>query len=110
MEYDRSLVCCTVPLNSMEVNEVLRRAGCRDKWEDEQHEDTVDDEVLKKATLMLKSKNGVSWAIDDVTGGQLDANLVVKARQLEMEYFRNMQVYEKVPRSWAAGCKIIKTG
>ena len=93
----------------MQVNEVLQRAGCPKKWEDVQHEDTLDDEVLQHETMLLKTKDGITWAYDDVTNGQLDPDLVTKARQLEMEYFRGMKVYDKVPRSSAAGCKIIRT-
>ena len=38
-------------------------------------------------------------ASDDVSGAALDPKLVVKARQLEMDYFRKMGVYHKVPRN-----------
>ena len=37
-------------------------------------------------------------ASDDVSGATLDPKLVVKAKQLEMDYFRKMGVYHKVPR------------
>ena len=37
------------------------------------------------------------WATDDVTGHQLDPKLVLKARQLEVEYIREMRLYDKVP-------------
>ena len=39
----------------------------------------------------------------------LDAELVKKARELEMDYFRRMVVYNKVDRSEARGRKIIRT-
>ena len=35
---------------------------------------------------------------DGVSGAALDPKLVVKARQLEMDYFGKMGVYHKVPR------------
>lgn len=49
--------------------------------------------------------------IDDVSGKPLQHALAIKARKLEMEFFRKMHVYEKVPRWHAreAGCKVITT-
>ena len=47
--------------------------------------------------------------VDDVTGGRLDQKLAMKARKLEMDFFRRMKVYTKVSRLSAAGCKIITT-
>ena len=94
-EYDLSLLCCTTPLNSIQVNEVLQNAGCPEKWCDMQHEDTVDDDLLQHETMLLKTKDGITWAYDDVNGSSLDPSLVQKARQLEMDYFRRMQVYER---------------
>ena len=48
---------------------------------------------------------------DDVTGQTLDKKMAVEARKLEMQFFRNMKVYDKVPRWMAArdGCKVITT-
>lgn len=40
---------------------------------------------------------GIAW--DDISGKDLDVNKVVEARKLEMGYYRNMEVYEKVPLS-----------
>ena len=39
--------------------------------------------------------------IDDVSGRVLDHELAVKARKLEMDFFRKMRVYDKVPRAAA---------
>ena len=49
--------------------------------------------------------------IDDVTGQTLDKKMAVEARKLEMQFFRNMKVFDKVPRWMAArdGCKVITT-
>ena len=49
--------------------------------------------------------------LDDVTGQTLDKKMAVEARKLEMQFFRNMKVYDKVPRWMAArdGCKVITT-
>ena len=49
------------------------------------------------------------WAKDDITGVDLDAELVMEARQLEMSYFHKMRVYDKVPRSAAKGKPIVRT-
>ena len=46
-----------------------------------------------------------------MTGQSLDKDMAREARKLEMQFFRNMKVYEKVPRWMAArdGCKVITT-
>ena len=41
------------------------------------------------------------WATDGVTGGDLKANKVREARKEEIEYFRRMQVYDKINRKAA---------
>ena len=46
---------------------------------------------------------------DDVKGAWLDKEEVVKARRLELEFFRNMGVYKKVAAAEARGHKIITT-
>ena len=40
---------------------------------------------------------------DDVKGGSLDRNEMIKARKLEVAYFKRMGVYTKVPRNEAKG-------
>ena len=49
--------------------------------------------------------------VDDNTGKQLDFKMAVEARKLEMKFFRDMQVYTKVPRSeaYVNGSKVITT-
>ena len=49
--------------------------------------------------------------IDDVSGRVLDHELAVKARKLEMDFFRKMRVYDKVPRDAATrdGCRVTST-
>ena len=37
------------------------------------------------------------------------SNMAVEARRVEIEYFRKMMVYKKVPRSMARGHKVITT-
>ena len=50
-------------------------------------------------------------AYDDVSGAPLKAELVTKARRFEIEFFRKMGVYEKVPRAqaWAKRQQVIGT-
>ena len=50
-------------------------------------------------------------AFDDVTGMTLEAGKVKEARSKEIQYVRDMRVYDKIPRSMATskGWKIIKT-
>ena len=45
---------------------------------------------------------------DDVTGQTLHKKTAVEARKLEMQFFRNMKVYDEVPRWTAArdGCEV----
>ena len=109
MAYDETLLCCTIPLNELQMSKVIGDAGCPVAWKDEQHEDTEDDAILKKELELLKAKDGIEWAADDITGANLDPRLVKAARALEMAYFRSMGVYEKVPKSDAIGHKLIKT-
>ena len=40
--------------------------------------------------------------VDDITMKPLDKARAIEARRLEIEFFRKMKVYEKVPRSQAA--------
>ena len=56
-----------------------------------------------------QQNSGTGYAWDDVTGAALDAQEVRRAREDEMEFIRNMRVYDKVPRSWAwrAGKRVI---
>ena len=46
---------------------------------------------------------------DDVLNKPLDKEEAIKARRLEIDFFRARKVYEKVPRHLAAGHKIIST-
>ena len=45
----------------------------------------------------------------DVHGKWLDKNRAIEARRLELEFFRKMGVYTKVPRSMAGESKVITT-
>ena len=48
--------------------------------------------------------------IDDVHGGKvLNKDMVIQARRLEMDFFKKMKVYKKVPKAEAKGHKIIST-
>ena len=47
----------------------------------------------------LYAQHGVEYAVDDVSGAALDPEAVRKGRQVEMDYFSGMRVYDRVPRS-----------
>ena len=47
--------------------------------------------------------------VDDISFKKLDKSKAIEARKLEVEFFRKMNVYRKVPRSKAKGQKIIAT-
>ena len=68
--------------------------------------------VLTKADPHLKHELYQDFEfIDDVSGRVLDHEFAVKARKLEMDFFRKMRVYDKVPRAVATrdGCRVIST-
>ena len=50
-------------------------------------------------------------AFDDVTGMKLEAGKVKEARSKEIQYVRDVRVYDKIPRSQAQrqGWKVVKT-
>ena len=56
------------------------------------------------------ASEGVEYAYDDATNAHLDAKLVRDARGLEIQFFKDMGVYVKVPRAEQRKCngKIIK--
>ena len=65
--------------------------------------------MLREQLFKLGCRNGVMWAKDDITGVDLDPKLVIDARELEMDYFRKMRVYDKVPREQSEGKPMVKT-
>ena len=48
---------------------------------------------------------------DDVSGKTLNGRRAIESRGVEMEFFKKMRVYEKVPRWYAQrdGCEVITT-
>ena len=109
IEHDKNQTAKTNALNSLQLQKILVDHGCPTHWIDRQHEETIDDEIMRNELNALRVKNGESWAVDDITGKVLDAAAVKEARALEMEYFHKMKVYTKVPRSISRGKKVIKT-
>ena len=55
--------------------------------------------LLKQEMDGLTCKNGYETAWDDVTNAPLNPVIMRKAREVEMEYFERLGVYERVPRS-----------
>ena len=77
-----------------------------DTWHDE--DGGCDDRVVRpqKGVTLLKQEidgltceNGYETAWDDVSNAPLNPVLMRKAREVEMEYFERLGVYERVPRS-----------
>ena len=94
-------------LNMVQLQRIAAECECPPHWVDLHHSDDENDDMMNKELFALRVKNGEAWATDDVSGAILDPNEVRKARALEIEYFRKMGVYTKVPRSRARGCNII---
>ena len=65
------------------------------KFNDDQRESPHADAVDER----LKSLYADVEFFDDVNGGQLNKELVVQARKLEMAFFQKMGVYTKEDRS-----------
>ena len=69
-----------------------------------------DPEEARSRVEMIKAIE-FGEAFDDVSGVRLDAALVKKAREEEMDYIRKKEVYTKIPRQQAErdGIKVIKS-
>ena len=93
-----------------------------EKWADYIHEidghgvdalpeDRQGENILINKLCSLYVQHGIEEAIDDVSGACLDPALVKAGRILEMNYFKDMKVYERVPRTHLAttGGKLIGT-
>ena len=59
-------------LSSVQVKEALKTQLLYDKYVGKLHEDGLDDKALEKELALLTSKNGQDWAVDDVSGVDLD--------------------------------------
>ena len=79
-------------------------------WDDNTHEryghgddagtdDRTGEEILKGLIMSLYIQNGVEMACDDVSGATLDPGMVHAERKTEMDYFKDMVVCDRVPRS-----------
>ena len=64
---------------------------------------------LTRVTNNKSVSESIAW--DDLTGMRLSADKVIEARGKEMQYVRDMKVWEKIPRrvAQARGWKVIKT-
>ena len=67
-----------------------------------------DSEAAKDRKLMEHLYSGKEF-YDDVHGDRLDKNRAIEARRLELEFFRKIGVYTKVPRSNAGTSKGMQT-
>ena len=55
-------------------------------------------DMLHQMLGKLSQKDGSYMAWDDVSNVPLNPDLVKKARQVEMDFFKKMHVYDRVPR------------
>lgn len=106
--HDASGLAATKLLSYEEVEDIAKDAIDLSKCVEDQHTPGEADEILLKETYAIRQKDGHVAATDDVTGAQLDPELVRQARELEIEWFRKKQVYTKVPRHEAEGYKVVK--
>ena len=53
--------------------------------------------ALRRELMKLAYTDSGAWAQDDVSGVELDPELMKKAREVEMTFFRKMAVYTRVP-------------
>ena len=74
-------------------------------------DDNAGEDLLAGELSTLYVQHGVESAVDDVSGAMLDPKMVRAGRDVEMGFFRDMGVYDCVPRSEqvATGGKIIGT-
>jgi len=87
---------------SMDVTQVMSRLM---KIEEGSPHETEETETQRWQELY----EGLEF-IDDVhEGRRLEREKVIQARKLEMDFFKRMGVYEKVPKNMATGHKVITT-
>ena len=107
-DYDKKGTCCSRELNSIELRKIISEAGFPEHWNDDYHNDSSEDMMVRKEMMMLAVREGMAYAQYDITGAALPADLVKEARKLEIEYVTKMGVWTKVPKSEAKGKKIIR--
>ena len=73
--------------------------------------DRQGENILVQELCSLYIQHGIEEAVDDVSGALLDPGLVRAGRTLEMKYFKDMRVYDRVPQTHIAttGGKLIGT-
>ena len=67
-----------------------------------------DDDAARDREVMEHLYSGKEF-FDDVHGKWLDKDRAIDARRLQLEFFRKIGVYTKVPRSIAGESKVITT-
>lgn len=55
--------------------------------------------ILHNELRSLCVQYGIEEAVDDVAGALLDPGMVRAGRGVEMDYFKSMRVYDRVPRA-----------
>ena len=118
LEHDRSGMVESGALHAVEVKSMIQNGSFPSHWVEDYHEldgvakkagDKKGEEMLREQLFKLGVRGGVCYARDDITGADLDPDLVKEARELEMKYFREMRVYDKVPREQSIGKPTVKT-
>ena len=61
--------------------------------------DRTGEGILDAHVSSLYAQHGVKYVSDDVSGADLDPKLVKAGRAVEMGFFENMVVYDRVPRA-----------
>ena len=109
IDHDEKGVVTTQLMNLCQLSEVRHDIGYLAHWKDCQHDDDDHDKLMKAELVTLGCRNGVGWAVDDVSGSILPADGIVKAREEEMHCCKKIGVYVKVPRALAREYKIIRS-
>ena len=123
--YDDTGKVCSMDLNMNQLSSIVNKMKKetdeiekKEHWIDNKHEEDgtgkrepEGENKLNGAMNLLKHDVEGIEAYDDVTKGKLDVAEVIKARALEMKYFKDKGVYVKVPREHQrkTGGKIIST-
>ena len=75
----------------------------------EMHEQHPHEQEAAKDRATMGYLYGGGDFYDNISGKWLDKDLAIEARRLELEFFREMGVYTKVPRAAAGDSKVITT-
>ena len=75
-------------LSSVKLRDGVKQQLEYEQYKDNLHEEAADQELIDKELALLKGKHGTEWATGDVTGAASEPELVKKARDLELQWFK----------------------